>query len=218
MPVTTRRLAVAGVLTAAAVAVPAAALAGINPSSKAPSTPAHTTKSAATAKPKHPQGGGTITNAEVAARLASALGISKGAAEHALQQLQRNVTGSQLAAIAHELGVSPAQLNAALRQVKLSFASHGSSARPSGTHQKPAAGGPRDMTALPAAAALLSSRLGVSMSAAQDALHQLGVISARDGGVESTSPQFRAIAHQLGVSPTRLDNALRAVKEHFAGR
>jgi hypothetical protein len=56
------------------------------------------------------------------------------------------------------------------------------------------------------------------MSAAQHAMHQIGVLSARDGGIESTSPQLHAIANGLGVSTAQLNRALRAVKEHFAER
>lgn len=212
MPVTARRLAVAGVLVATAVAVPVAALAGSNPTSKAPT---HTVAATKSAKPTGQSNG--VEPAEVAARLASRLGVSKSAAEQALQQLQRNVTPAQMAAIAHQLGVTPARLNTALVEVKLSFAPPGSNANPSKAHGKPAASG-RDLTSLPAAAALLSSRLGVSLSAAQQAMHQIGVLSARNGGIESTSPQFRAIAHGLGVSTAQLNGALRAVKEHFAER
>lgn len=290
MPVTARHLAVAGVLAATAVAVPAAALAGSNSSSKPPSTPAHTVTAVASAGHAKAQGGArSVSLSAVAARLASRLGVSTSAAEHALQQLQGNVTSSHLAAIAHELGVTPARLSTALREVKMSFAPPGSDAAkpgrsqgeitvqavaarlasrlgvststaqhalqqlqgrvvtssrlaaiahelgvtraqltnalrdvkmsfaPPGTRGAQKGRGP-SLTTLPAAAAALASRLGVSMSAAQHALHQLGVISAREGGVESTSPQFRAIARELGVSTARLDNALRAVKESFAGR
>jgi hypothetical protein len=219
MPVTARRLAVAGVLTATAIAVPAVALAGNNPTTKTP-TPAQTTAAPAGAKPK-PQGGGATgpSSSAVAARLASQLGVTKTAAEHALQQLQRNITHSTFAAVAHELGVTPAQLNAALREVKLSFAPPGSSARPSRAHQKTAGPHGRSLTSRPAAAAALASRLGVSLAAAQQAMHQIGVLAARNGGgIESDSPQLAAIAHHLGVSRAALNNALRAVKVSFADR
>jgi hypothetical protein len=212
MQVTTRRLAIAGVLTAAAVTVPAAALAGNNTTSNDPATAAHSSAAAA-AKPSPPAG---PTQSEVAARLASRLGISKSAAEHALERLQRNVTRAQLAAIAHDLGVTPAQLDAALRDVKLSFAPPGTSSKPSIAHQKSAPHG-RSLTSLPAAAAALASRLGVSLTAAQHAMNQIGVLSAREGGIEPDSPQLAAIAHQLGVDPAQLNSALRSVKESFAG-
>jgi hypothetical protein len=208
MPFTARQFAVAGVLITTAIATPAAALAGSNPAHKTPTTPGRSTAARAAAKPK-PRGG-TISRAAVAARLATRLGVSTSAAEHALQQLDRNATESQLRAIAHELGVSPARLRTALVEVKMSFAPRGSGVAKPGH-------GP-SLTTLPAAAAALASRLGVSMSAAQHAMHQLGVISAREGGVDPNSPQFRAIARGLGVSTARLNSALRMVKESFAGR
>jgi hypothetical protein len=213
MQVTTRRLAIAGVLAAAAVTVPAAALAGNNTTSNDPATAAHSSAAAGAAKPSPPAG---PTQSEVATRLASRLGISKSAAEHALERLQRNVSRAQLAAIAHDLGVTPAQLDAALRDVKLSFAPPGTSAKPSIAHQKSAPQG-RSLTSLPAAASALASRLGVSVTAAQHAMNQIGVLSAREGGIEPDSPQLAAIAHQLGVSPSQLNSALRSVKESFAG-
>lgn len=211
MPVTVRRLAIAGILTATAVAVPIAALAGNNATGKAPTSTASAPVPRA-AKSKPAESG--VPLSAVAARLASRLGVSTSAAQHAVAQLQAGVSAAQ---IAHELGVSTERLNTALRAVKMSFAPPASSGAPAGGAKKPAQRG-RDLTTLRAAAAALASRLGVSMSAAQDALHQLGVISARQGGLESNSPQFRAIAHRLGVSPARLDAALRAVKESLAGR
>lgn len=214
MPVTTRRLAVAGVAAAAAIAVPAAALATNNPSSKAPSTPAQTAIAATSAKSKAPSGGPELS--DVAARLASRLGVSTSAAEHALRQLNGNVSDARFAVVAHELGVTPAQLNAALIAVKESFAPSGGDAKPSNAHQKGAPHG-RSLTSQPGAAAALASHLGVSLSAAQRAMHQIGVLAARNGGgIDSNSPQLAAIAHQLGVSRPQLNNALRSVKESFA--
>jgi hypothetical protein len=199
MPVTTPRLAVAGVVAAAAVALPVTALAGHHPGGKpsASATPS--------SKPIGPSNGPELS--DVAARLASQLGVSTGAAETALQQLDRQVTSAQLAVIADELGVSPAQLTTALREVKMSFAPSGSPADKSG--------GP-GLTSLPGAAAALASHLGVSLSAAQHAMHRIGVLDAREDGIDSTDPHFIAIAHQLGVSTAQLDHALRAVKESLA--
>lgn len=200
MPVPTPRLAVASLVAAAVVALPATALAGHHPSGK-PSASA-----APSSKPIGPSNGPELS--DVASRLASQLGVSTSAAENVLQQLDRQVTSAQLAAIAHELGVSPAQLTTALREVKMSFAPSGSSA------SKP--GGP-GLTSLPGAAAALASHLGVSLSAAQHAMHRIGVLDAREDGIDSSDPHFIAIAHQLGVSTAQLDHALRAVKESFAG-
>ena len=201
MPVTTPRLAIAGVVAAAAIALPATAMAGHFPSGK-PSTSA---SAAPTSKPVGPSNGPVLS--EVAARLASQLGVSTSAAENALQQLNGDVTAARLAAIAHELGVSPAQLSTALREVKMSFAPTGSPT------SKPGSPG---LSSMPGAAAALASHLGVSLSAAQHAMHRIGVLDAREDGVDSTDPHFIAIAHQLGVSTAQLDHALRAVKESFA--
>src|SRR6266851_5794979 len=126
MSVRIRRVVVAGVVAAAAVAVPAAALAsGSGSPSAKPSAAA--TKSAAA-------GSGTrvdrsLTGPAAVAALASRLGVSTGAARHALQQIgalsrQGGVdpTDPAFAAIARGLGVSPAQLDAALGGVKQALA------------------------------------------------------------------------------------------------
>ena len=58
----------------------------------------------------------------------------------------------------------------------------------------------------------LASQLGVSHSAAQRAFSRLDALSG-PGGVDPASPAFAAIAHDLGVSATRLAAALRAAKQ-----
>jgi hypothetical protein len=151
MSVRSRRVVVAGIAAAAAVALPAAALASGSGSPSAKPSPA-ATKSAATSEPRvapstaaakksaaaarksAAAGSGTsvdrsLTGAVAVAALANQLGVSRGAARHALQQiiaLNRqggvNPTGPAFAAIAHDLGVSPAQLAAALGAVKRSAA------------------------------------------------------------------------------------------------
>ena len=157
MSVRIRRVVVAGVVAAAAAAVPAAALASgpgspsakpspvasksaaaasksAAPASKsaaAASKPAAAaSKSAAAASKSAAAGSGTrvdrsLTGPAAVAALASRLGVSTGAARHALQQIgalsrQGGVdpTGPAFAAIARGLGVSPAQLAAALGGVK----------------------------------------------------------------------------------------------------
>jgi predicted DNA binding protein len=60
--------------------------------------------------------------------------------------------------------------------------------------------------------AALASQLGVSHSAAQRALNELNALSDRNG-VDPASPAFAAIAHQLGVTPSRLAAALDAAKQ-----
>ena len=64
--------------------------------------------------------------------------------------------------------------------------------------------------------AALAARLGVSHSAAQRALNQVQAL-VRDG-VDPASPAFAATAHDLGVSPAQLSDALRAAKQSLAGR
>jgi hypothetical protein len=133
--------------------------------------------------------------------------VSTSAAEHAIEELQGGAP-AQVATVAHELGVTPARLDAALREVKMSFAPAGSRAVPPGK-------GP-GLTSMPGAAAALAAHLGVSLGAAQQAMRRIGVLDARENGISPTDPQFIAIAHQLGVSTSQLDGALRAVKESFA--
>ena len=64
--------------------------------------------------------------------------------------------------------------------------------------------------------AALATRLGVGNSAAQRALNQLEALGG--DGIDSASPAFAAIAHDLGVSPAQLTGALRAAKQSLAGR
>ena len=63
--------------------------------------------------------------------------------------------------------------------------------------------------------AALVTRLGVGHSAAQRALNQLEALGG--DGIDSASPAFAAIAHDLGVSPAQLSGALRAAKQSLAG-
>jgi hypothetical protein len=74
--------------------------------------------------------------------------------------------------------------------------------------------GPRIDRSLTGASAVnvLATRLGVSTAAARGALEQIGALS-RAQGVDPASAGFAAIAHRLGVSPTRLAAALPLVKQ-----
>jgi hypothetical protein len=65
---------------------------------------------------------------------------------------------------------------------------------------------------MPAMVATLAIQLGVSHSAAQRAFSQLDALNGT-GGVDSASPAFAAIAHDLGVNPARLAAALGAAKQ-----
>jgi hypothetical protein len=65
--------------------------------------------------------------------------------------------------------------------------------------------------------AALATRLGVSHSAAQRALNQVEALGRE--GIDPATPPFAAIAHDLGVSPAQLSDALRAAKQSLvAGR
>lgn len=142
MSVRKHRLAIAGVIAAAAIALPTAALAS-SPSttpgkpapsataskSPAPNASAAASKSAAasssaaaskTAARQSPALRGSLEQALVAA-LASQLGVSDSTAQHALHQIQSlgkdgvDPASPAFAAIARGLGVTPGQLAAALR-------------------------------------------------------------------------------------------------------
>lgn len=127
MSVRSRRLAVAGVLAAAIIAVPAAALASDSgaPSGK-PAPSATATESAAALKSAARQSAtqGSPNPAMVNA-LATQLGVSHSAAQRALDQLDAlngpdglDAASPAFAAIAHDLGVSAARLAAALPAAK----------------------------------------------------------------------------------------------------
>jgi hypothetical protein len=145
MPVPSRRLAIAGVAAAALIALPAAAFASGSTSSgkPAPSATASTSaqpskspaagtsplpnssavamKNAARASRAHDSG----TAPSMVAALATQLGVSHSAALRAMNQIDA-LNGSNgidpaspaFAAIAHQLGVTPARLAAALVAAK----------------------------------------------------------------------------------------------------
>ena len=189
MPTTHRRLAVAGILTAAAIAVPAAALA-------AGSDSPHP-------KAGHPGATGTTSSAANQApdltAIAKSAGISVSRLEAGLRPAKQaggnNTAG--IAALAAAAGVSNATAH---RIVDAVF----------GTQVNGGLTGP-------AATGVLASRLGISRSAAQHALEQIAALSGKDG-VSPTSAAFARIAHELGVSPARLATALDAVKQSMAGK
>ena len=64
--------------------------------------------------------------------------------------------------------------------------------------------------------AALATQLGVSHSTAQRALNQVEAVGRE--GIDPASPAFAAVAHDLGVSPAQLSDALRAAKQSLAGR
>jgi hypothetical protein len=194
MLVLRHRLAIAGVVTATAIAVPAAALAS------GPGSPP-------SAKPAPPQA--SAASASKSAQVPSPLPALAASAGISVSQLQTGLmaakqaggnTAAGIAAFAASTGVSHATAQ------RVVYAVFGTQVikRPSLTGQPPA----------PVSA--LAAQLGVSHSAAQRAFSQLDALG-RDG-IDPASPAFAAIAHELGVSPTRLAAALAAVKQGMAGR
>ena len=144
MSVRSRRLALAAVIAAIAIAVPTAALASDSgtwsgkpaPSTAATKPPASTSAasksaaasgSAAASKSAARQSGAlqSVTMPAMVAALSTQLGVSHRAAQHAFNQLDAisgqggvDPASPAFAAIAHDLGVSPARLAAALVAAK----------------------------------------------------------------------------------------------------
>ena len=139
MSVRSRRLAIAAVTAAPVIAVPAAALAsGPSTSSGKPAPSAAATKPATASKSGLASGtaaasksaarqsaaSSSATMSAMVAALATRLGVGNSAAQRALNQLEAlgqdgiDPASPAFAAIAHDLGVSPAQLAAALVAAK----------------------------------------------------------------------------------------------------
>ena len=129
MSARSHRLAVAAVVAATAIAVPTAALAsGSGTSSGKPAPSATATKPAAASNPAASKSAArqsgaldSVTRPAMVAALASQLGVSHSAAQRAFNQLDAlsgpggvDPASPAFAAIAHDLGVSPARLAAAL--------------------------------------------------------------------------------------------------------
>jgi hypothetical protein len=158
MSVRNRRLAVAAITAATAIAVPTAALAS---------------------------GSGTSSGKPAPSAAASNPAAAKSAAA------KSGAAGGSAAAKSGAAGGSAAASKSAARQSA------------------------SDSTAMSAMVAALATRLGVSHSAAQHALNQLEGLGR--AGIDPASPAFAMIAHDLGVSPTQLADALRAAKQSVAG-
>jgi hypothetical protein len=199
MPVLYRRVAVAAVLTVAAIAGPVAAFAS-GPSSPA----AKPTHSPVTLKTKSPAGASRSGGSPPFGALASSAGISPGRLEAGLAAAKRagGRDAAGITAFAEAAGVSNATGQ------RIVYAVFGSAGK-----------GDRAASSLtgPSAVAALAARLGVSAGAARHALQRIGALSAKDG-IDPASSPFAAIAHELGVSPPRLAGALKWVKESGAGR
>jgi len=205
MQVRNRRLAIAGVITAAAIAVPPAAFAAASgsPSGK-PSSPPACATSACKSKASHGAAGKSAAKSAEGsqlAALAASAGISTDRLEAGLGAAKRagGNTAAGIAAFAASAGVSHAT---AQRVVHAVF----------GTEVSKQPG----QTGQPAPVSALAAQLGVSNAAAQRAFNQLDALGR--GGIDPASPAFAAIARELGVSPVRLAAALQAVKQTMAGK
>ena len=201
MSVLHHRLVMAGVITAAVIAVPAAALASASgsPSGKSAS----------------PQ--------------ASAAGAARSKAGHAgAAGSKAGHAGAAEAALAASAGISPARLQAGLIAAKragritagiAAFAAATGTSHATAQRIMHAMLGAQAGHSLIAASSVrvLATRLGVSTSAAHRALQRVGALSGSHG-IDPSSPAFAAIARDLGVSPAKLIAALGAVKQSMAPR
>ena len=206
MSVLHRRLAVAGVITATAIALPAAALAS-GPGSPASKTPPPQASSSAS-KPAPPQASPGASKSPAAPSplpsLAASAGISVSQLEAGLMAAKQagGNTAAGIAAFASSTGVSQAT---AQRVINAVFGTDAG--------KQPGQPSQADQQAMVSA---LATQLGVSHAAAQHVLGQLEELGR--GGIDPASPAFAAIAHQLGVSPDRLVAALRAAKQSMAAK
>jgi hypothetical protein len=202
------RLGVAGVITAAAIAVPTAALAS---GSGSPS-----------GKPAPPQASAASASTSAAAPQLHALAVSAGISVNRLQaglvaaKRAGGNTAAGIAAFAASTGVS----HATAQRVVYAVTGTSPSGKPA-SPQASAASASKSAAArsqtVPVAVRALATRLGVSTSAAGRALKQLGALSVK-GGVDPASPAFAAIARSLGVSPAQLAAAWDAVRHSVAGK
>ena len=202
MLVRNRRLAVAGVITAAALAVPPAAFAaGSGSPSGKPSPPQACATSACKSKDSHAAGKSAVPSQLPA--LAASAGISMDRLQAGLGAAKQagGNTAAGIAAFAASTGVSQAT---AQRIVHAVFGPQIEGKTPGS-----AAGEPSFAPAL-------ASQLGVSVSAAQRAISQLEALDR--SGIDPASPAFAAIARDLGVTPARLAAALSAAKQSLAGK
>jgi hypothetical protein len=182
--VSRNRVLAATVVAAAALGVPGSALAIGSAGQGSKSTPAPVATAPASKAP----------GLSDLSALASSAGITQSQLEAGLAAAKQagGNNPAALAGLARATGVSPA---AAQRIVSSVFGAHVD----------------RNLAGTSAVAAL-ATQLGVPTAAAQSALEQIGALS-RTQGVDPASAAFAAIAHHLGVSPTRLAAALPLVKQ-----
>jgi hypothetical protein len=204
------RLAIAGVVTAAAVAVPAAALAsGLGSPPGKPAPP----QASAPGAGKSPAAPSQLT------ALAASAGISVSQLQAGLGAAKRDGgdTAASVAAFAASTGVSNATAQRVLNAVFKTPPS-GKPAPP----KAPAVGAGKSAAAPskvkqaqpdlpPAPVRAFAARLGVSTTAAGRAFKEItGLIG--NGNVDPGSPAFAAIARDLGVGPAQLAAAWNAMR------
>ena len=194
MSVRHRRLVVTAIVAAAAIAVPAAALAS---GSRSPAKPVPS--SAAAKKSAAVAAEGTSRAPSDFPALAASAGISVSRLQAGLLAAKRAGGGTPrgVAAFAAAAGVSNATAQRIIAAV------FGNSID-------------RSMTG-PTATTALARQLGVSTSAARRAMHQIEALNGNHG-VNPDSAAFATVAHGLGVSPARLLAALDGVKRSLAAR
>jgi hypothetical protein len=193
------RVLAAAVVAAAAIGVPGSALAigSGGPGSKSTTVPA------ATASASKAPGSSDLS------AVASSAGVTESQLEAGLAAAKQagGNSPSGVAAFARATGVSPAT---AQRVVFSVFGAH--SDRNLTGNDQPGPGYPASASSPGSAVAALATQLGVSSATARSALEQIAALS-RTQGVDPASAAFAAIAHHLGVSPTRLAAALPLVKQ-----
>lgn len=214
MSVLQRRVAVAGVITATAIALPAAALAAGPGSPSGKASPPQATAS----KPAPPQGPGPAKSPGAAQSqlksIASDAGISVSQLEAGLRAAKPagGNTPAGVAAFAAATGVSQAT---AQRVIHAVFGTNPQPAQKGpGQRARPGAKGGPGQQGQPDFVNALAAQLGVSHSAA---LHAFNQLLALGRNIDPASPTFAAIAHHLGVTPDRLSAALGAAKQSLAG-
>jgi hypothetical protein len=194
-----RRLAIAGVITATAIAAPAAALASGSGSPSGQPGPTQACATSACKSQASHAGAATSPARPQFAPLAASAGISTDRLQAGLLAAKRagGNTAAGIAAFAASTGASHATAQRILHAVFGTQAGH-------------------SLTG-PASVRVLATQLGVSTSAAHRALERVSALSGNHG-IDPASPAFAAIAHDLGVSPDRLIAGLGAVKQSMAGR
>jgi hypothetical protein len=188
----TSRIVIGGVAAAAVIAGTTGAVALASPSS--PPTPRPTASSASSVDPN-------------LARIAAQLGVTSDRLLQALPKAKMaaaadgSLTGNAAArALAADLGVSLAQAQRALQELAGTGSPH--------SDAKSAAPMPPD-----AGLNALAARLHVSVARAAEVLNALDRMANPGHGVDPASPEFAALAHSLGKTPTQLAQILREWKE-----